>query len=212
VRASRLSAACLAVVVAVSTLAGCAASAPTTTASSLPIDSFEPSSQPPASTTPSPADVDFRDWLLQPEDLVLPNAGYSEPQPATLNPDGRPGAETMIVSDDSTNAVGITILLLPDKESTQAGLQQAVSNIETVLPTGANSIQPVGDEAVSVSGTSRDGSQAATALMFRSARAIVRIDVYSRLENPAPLDFVIDVAQKQALAVRVGLVTAAAAR
>ena len=211
-RTSRLSAVLVLAAIAVGSLAGCAGSTPTTAAPSLPIESFAPSSPTPVGTTPSAPDIDYRDWLLQPGDLALPNAGYAEPQPATLNPDGRPGAETLIVSDDSTNAVGITIVLLPDKDSAPAGLHQAVDNIATVRPTGVASSQPVGDEALLVSGTSHDGSQAATALMFRSDRAIVRVDVYSLLDDPAPQNFVIDVAQKQALAVRVGLATAAAGR
>jgi hypothetical protein len=168
-----------------------------------------PSEPPTTSTVNSGADsIDYRDWLLQPQDMTQPNAGYTVPKPATLNPEGRPGAETMIVSNDSTNAVGITLLILPDEQSAPAGLQQAMTDIATVVPAAAPTSQPVGDEAVSVAGTSRDGSQAATALLFRSGRAIVRIDFYSLPGHPTPADVIVDIGQKQNIALRTGLTAA----
>ncbi|MDF2826075.1 MAG: hypothetical protein K0R68_3483 [Mycobacterium sp.] len=128
------------------------------------------------------------------------------PQAAAADPDGIPGAEVMITSDDSTNAVGITLVLLADAASTPQAFADAVANLTTVRATGTPASVPVGDQAVAVAGTSPDGTKATTALVFRYDRALARIDFYSLPGNPTPTERVIDVGQKQAVALRLGLI------
>lgn len=165
------------------------------------------------STTTTVAQAfDYRSLLLRTDDMALPNQGYSLPEPATLNPDGIPGAEVMLTSNDSTNAVGITIVVLDDAASAPVELPKAIANIKTVVPSGPPTPVPVGDEAVALTGATPDGSQAATALMFRYDRALVRIDVYSLPGTTTPLTTVIDLGQKQTIALRIGLAAAKQSR
>lgn len=183
-------------------LAGCGGEQPVLAPLALPTTT---STSTQAATTAAAADFDYRDMLLQPQDMALPNAGYSVPQVATLNPQGVPGAEVMITSNDSTSAVGITISLLPDGSSAPDELPKAVANLSTVKSGDAPLSVPVGDEAVAITGTTPDGTQSATALMFRQDRAIVRIDFYGLPGKPTPIDMVTDIGQKQAAVLRVGL-------
>lgn len=187
------------------TITGCGGAQPVLAPLELPNAAGTTSPTPVTTTAAAAAGFDYRILLLQPEDMVRPNAGYSVPQPATLNPQGVIGAEVMITADDSTNAVGITISLLPDASTAPAELPKAVANLSTVTSGEAPTPIPVGDEAVAITGTTPDGTEAATALMFRQGRAIVRIDFYSLPDNPTPVDVVIDIGQKQAAVLRVGL-------
>jgi hypothetical protein len=157
------------------------------------------------STVAAPAPFDYRNLLLRPEDMARPNNGYSVPQEAAMNPDGITGAEVLITSDDSTNAVGITIVVLPDASTAAEQLPLAISQLSTVAATDPAMPAPFGDGAVTVAGTTPDGTKSAVALMFRQERAIVRIDYYSLLGQPTPMDVVIDIGQKQNAALRAGL-------
>jgi hypothetical protein len=157
-----------------------------------------------STTSATAAPVDYRLLLLQPEDMVLPNQGYSAPEPATLNPDGITGAEVLLTSDDDSSAVGITIVILDSAAAAPAELATAVATIKTVVPSGQPAPAPVGDEAVTLTGPTPDGAKSATALMFRYDRALVRIDFYGLPGTVAPLPTVIDIGQKQIIALRTG--------
>lgn len=157
-----------------------------------------------APTTGS-SSVDYRYLLLRPEDMVLPNSGYSVMREAEMNPGGVAGAEEMIISDDATNAVGITIVLLSDASAAAGQLPIAIANLSTVTATVPPLPAPLGDGAQTLSGTTPDGTKSAVALMFRQGRAIARIDFYSLLGQPTSMSAVLDVGQKQNVALRVGL-------
>jgi hypothetical protein len=163
----------------------------------------------PTPTTPPPQPYDYRKLLLQPEDMVQPNSGYSAPQPATLNPHGIPGAESLLVSADGTNAIGFTIVVLGDAAAAPAELPKAVANLVTVRPEQPPAPIAVGDEGFVVVGTTPDGTKSATALMYRYQRALVRVDFYSLPGEPTPTSTVIDIGQKQTAVLRVGLDAAA---
>jgi hypothetical protein len=164
---------------------------------------------PTATTTPPSQPYDYRKLLLQPEDMVQPNSGYSIPQPATLNPHGIPGAESLLVSADGTNAIGFTIVVLGDAAAAPAELPKAVANLVTVRPEQPPAPIAVGDEGFVVVGTTPDGTKSATALMYRYQRALVRVDFYSLPGEPTPTSTVIDIGQKQTAVLRVGLDAAA---
>ncbi|MCV7134960.1 hypothetical protein H7J06_18430 [Mycobacterium hodleri] len=182
-------------------LAGCAGQAPAPTPVGLPTAATTA----PTTTTSTAKPYDYRNLLLQPQDMVLPNAGYSVPRPATLNPSGIPGAEVMLTSNDGTNAVGTTIVLLDEASAAPVELPKAIANLKTVSSSVPPVPVPVGDAGVAVSGVTPDGTKSATALVFRQDRAIVRIDFYTTLGAVTPLDTVIDIGQKQTVALRAGL-------
>jgi hypothetical protein len=191
-------------------VSGCTAEQPL----AAPWANFVPSTAAPVtSTQPAPATspplesepYDYRKLLVQPEDLSRPNSGYAVPEPATLNPDGIPGAEVMLTSDDSSNAIGITIVVLADDAAAPTELPKALAHLSTVKsPDPARPIA-VGDEGFVVSGTTPDGTQTATALMYRYKRALVRMDFYSLPGQPTPTETVLDVGQMQTALLRVGL-------
>jgi hypothetical protein len=195
-------------------VSGCAAGGPLAT----PLSNFAPSTAPSvtptqlAPETPRPLKPEFYDnrkILVQPEDLARSNSGYGVPQPATLNPDGIPGAEVMLTSNDSTNAIGITIVVLADEASAPIELPKAVAHLSTVKSTDSPQPIAVGDEAFVISGSTPDGTQTATALIYRYKMALVRIDFYSLPTQPTPTETVIDVGRLQTALLRVGLDAAA---
>lgn len=187
---------------AVVLLAGCAGQPPVSSPVGLPTANTTTT---PATSTAAAKPYDYRHLLLQPQDMVLPNAGYSVPQPATLNPSGIPGAEVMLTSNDGTNAVGTTIVLLDEASAAPVELPKAIANLKTVKSSEPPVPVPVGDAGVAVSGVTPDGTKSATALLFRQDRALVRIDFYTTLGAATPLDTVIDIGQKQTVALRAGL-------
>jgi hypothetical protein len=190
-------------VAAAALLAGCAGQPPVSSPVGLPTAATTTTT--PTTTTTAAKPYDYRDLLLQPQDMVLPNAGYSVPQPAMLNPSGIPGAEVMLTSNDGTNAVGTTIILLDEASAAPVELPKAIANLKTVTSSEPPVPVPVGDAGVAVSGVTPDGTKSATALLFRQGRALVRIDFYSTLGAVTPLDTVIDIGQKQTVALRTGL-------
>ncbi|WP_149483779.1 hypothetical protein [Mycolicibacterium sp. P1-18] len=190
---------------AVLLLAGCAGQTPGSPPVGLPAatTTTAPATTTTSTTTAKP--YDYRELLLQPQDMALPNAGYSVPQPATLNPSGIPGAEVMLTSNDGSSAVGTTIVLLDSASAAPVELPKAIANLKTVTSSEPPVPVPVGDAGVAVTGVTPDGTKSATALVFRQDRALVRIDFYSTLGAVTPLDTVIDVGQKQTVALRTGL-------
>ena len=184
-------------------LAGCAGQAPVSSPVGLPTAATTTTA--PTTTTAAAKPYDYRNLLLQPQDMVLPNAGYSVPQPATLNPSGIPGAEVMLTSNDGSNAVGTTIVLLDEASAAPVELPKAIANLKTVKSSEPPVPVPVGDAGVAVSGVTPDGTKSATALLFRQDRALVRIDFYTTLGAVTPLDTVVDIGQKQTVALRAGL-------
>lgn len=199
----------------VALIAGCGGEQPLLSPLTLPSSSTSVSDEletsiavPPdatTSTTAASAPIDYRLLLLQPEDMAQPNQGYSVPDPATLNPEGIAGAEVMLTSNDETNAVGITIVILDSAASAPIELPKAVANLKTVVPTGPPVPVPVGDEAVAVTGQTPDGTKAATGLVFRHDKALVRIDFYSLPGTVTSPETVVEIGQKQVVALRVGL-------
>lgn len=175
------------------------------TASSVTTTRLAPETLPPLGS----GSYDYRRLLVQPEDLARPNSGYAIPQPATLNPDGIPGAEVMLTSNDSTNAIGITIVVLADEAAAPTELPKALAHLSTVKSLDAPQPIAVGDEAFIISGTTPDGTQTATALMYRYQRALVRIDFYGLPGQPTPIDTVTDIGLLQTALLRVGLDAAA---
>jgi hypothetical protein len=199
------------ILVACGVTGGCGGQTPLLT----PVSVFEPTTvttpddtgQPfrPSSGEQTPLAFDYRRLLLQPEDIAQLNAGYSVPSPPTLNPDGVPGAEGMLTSNDATSAIGITIVILGDASAAAAALPEAVENLTTVVAAEPPSHVTVGDEAVAVRGTTPDGMKSATALVFHRSRALVRIDFYGLPGMNVSPEVVVHIGQMQAAVLRAGL-------
>jgi hypothetical protein len=142
--------------------------------------------------------------LLSGEEIGGAGDPYTGPPPIR-DPNGVAGAEVLLTNSEQTEAVGITVVVLPAVAAAAAGLPSAQANLSTVVTTSPPRSVPVGDGGALFTGASRDGLKAATALVFREDRAIVRIDFYSLPDQPTSIDRVVEVGKEQAIAVRVGL-------
>ena len=157
-----------------------------------------------SSGTPAPQSVDYLRLLLEGRDISIGEDSYTA-QPAKPNPDGRPGAEVLLVNQDQTKAVNILLAGLPDAASAPAGLQEAQGNLTKSLTGGQPQPSPVGTGGTVVSGTSPDGTKSVTVLLFTEGAALARIEFDGVPGQPASPAFVTNVGQKQAIALRVGL-------
>ncbi|WP_372489537.1 hypothetical protein [Candidatus Mycolicibacterium alkanivorans] len=148
--------------------------------------------------------VDFTRLLLQARDISTAEDSYTA-QPATANPDGRPGAEVLLVNQDQTKAVDILIAGLPDPATAPAALQEAQVNLANTVTGGQPQPSPVGAGGTMVSGTSPDGKKSVTVLLFTEGAALARVEFDGVPGQPASSAFVTDTGQKQDIALRVGL-------
>lgn len=157
------------------------------------------------STTASPATPDYSRLLLEPGDVSSPADTFST-RSSPHSTDGSDGVAELLVNQDDTRAIDITILVLPDAATATTTLHTTVGSIGTVV-TGDGSPQPssVGTDGTVVSGTSPDGAKAVTVLLFTQGRAVVRMEFGSAPDDPTPGEFVADVGKKQQIAVRSGL-------
>ena len=156
------------------------------------------------STAASAQGLDFTRLLLQARDISTAEDTYTA-QPATPNPDGRPGAEVLLVNQDQTKAVNILLVGLPDAASAPAALQETQANLPKALTGGQPQSSSVGSGGTIVSGTSPDGTKSVTVLLFTEGAALARIEFDGVPGEPASSAVVTNVGQKQDIALRVGL-------
>lgn len=157
-----------------------------------------------SSTAAAPQGLDYTRLLLQARDISTADDPYTG-QPVTPNPDGRPGAEVLLVNQDQTKAVSILLAGLPDAASAPAALQEAQANLAKAVTGGQPQPSPVGTGGTVVSGTSPDGTKSVTVLLFTEGAALARIEFDGVPGQPASSAFVTNVGQKQDIALRVGL-------
>ena len=157
-----------------------------------------------ASSTAAPQRLDYTRFLLEGRDISTADDPYTA-QPTTPTPDGRPGAEVLLVNQDQTKAVSIQLAGLPDAASAPAALQETQANLATAVTGGQPQASPVGTNGTLVSGTSPDGKKSATVLLFTEGAALARIEFDGVPGQPASNAFVTNVGQKQDIALRVGL-------
>lgn len=193
----------LAATVAGLLVAGCGGTNPVLEPMSLPTTTQTVTSSTPTSKTPTAA-VDYTPLLLEPGDVYVPGDEYSV-LPPIRDPEGIQGAEELMTNSDQTQAIGITIVILPDVTTAPEELLRAQQTLSTVVPAAPPQPVPVGTGGIVVTGLSHDGAKAVTALVFSVSRAIVRIDFYSAVGQPTPVDFAIQIGRMQTVAVRVGL-------
>jgi len=159
-----------------------------------------------SSTATAPQRLDYTRLLLEARDISTAEDAYTA-QPATPNPDGRPGAEILLVNQDQTKAVNIVLAGLPDAASAPAALQETQASLATAVAGGQAQPSPIGTNGTVVSGTSPDGKKSVTVLLFTEGSALARIEFDGVPGQPASTAFVTSVGQKQDIALRVGLGT-----
>ena len=162
------------------------------------------------STTPSAKPtVDYTRLLIQDRDISEPNDTYTAQSPIS-NPDGRPGAEVLLVNQNQTKAINVLLVGLPTPADGPSALGEAVANLAKTVTGSAPQPSPVGTGGTVVTGTSPDGTKSVTVLLFTEGATLARIEFDGVAGQPAAPAFVTDVGQKQDIALRVGQPTAPA--
>jgi hypothetical protein len=156
----------------------------------------------PSASTPTPPD--YSRLVITPGDIDT--ADTFTARPPTANPDGLRGVMVLFTSQDDVRAIGDTVLVFPDAAAATTALRGVLAFIGDFVTGGSPEPLTVGTEGTVVSGASPVGSKAVTVVVFTEDRALVRLEFDSVLDDPMARPFVTDVAQKQDIAVRAGLV------
>jgi hypothetical protein len=156
------------------------------------------------STKPVAATTDYTRLLLQAGDISATGDAYVA-EPATPNPDSRPGAEVLIVNQEQTKAVSILLVALDSPAAGPSALAEAQASLAKSVNPGPPRPSIVGTGGTVVSGNSPDGTKSVTVLLFTQGSMLARVEFDGLPGQPADADFVTNVGQKQAIALRVGL-------
>ena len=172
---------------------------PAASAAPLPI----PLTTTTSTTPPAKPAVDYTRLLIQDRDISEPNETYTAQSPI-INPDGRPGAEVLLVNQNQTKAINVLLVGLPNPADGPSALGEAVANLAKTMTGSPPQPSPVGTGGTVVTGTSLDGKKSVTVLLFTEGATLARIEFDGVAGQPAAPSFVTDVGQKQAIALRVG--------
>ena len=201
----------LAATVLAASMAGCSSTPSTTKSGSATSATTTRSSGPNSSAPASPSD--YTALLIQATDIDAPMPFVAGPP--TNNPDGQPGAAITFSSQphpEDQNGVTVkdvhivdTIRVLPDPAAATNALNSAKTG-QGVVKDLKMDLANVGTGGTTLTGTSPDGSNGVTVLMFTEGRGFVTLKFVGGSDSPPPPpDFVTDVGQKQDAAVKKGL-------
>jgi hypothetical protein len=184
-------------------VAGCGdnkSSSPSSSSSSSAASSSSKSTSSSSSAQPA----DYTKLLIPATDINVPGDTFTMQEPQ-VNPSGKPGVAAGYANQAGTRELGITILMVPS-ESDASGTMEATKTAAEQAITGAQS-QPadVGSGGATITGTSADGTKAATILVFSEGKAVTTIEFDSAANDPVPPEVVLDVGQKQDAAIKAGL-------
>ncbi|ORB50579.1 hypothetical protein BST42_20090 [Mycolicibacterium rhodesiae] len=157
-------------------------------------------------TKPAAAAVDYTRLLLQAGDISATGDAFVD-QPPTPNPDSRPGAEVLFVNEEQTKAVSILLVALDNPAAGPSALAEAQASLQKAVTPGPPQPSIVGTGGTVVAGNSPDGKKSVSVLLFTEGSTLARIEFDGLPGQPAAADFVTNVGQKQAIALRVGLPT-----
>lgn len=187
-------------------MVGCEASgADRSEGSGLPVPVPTTSS---AQATPTTSETDttedYSRLLLEASDLSIGEDTFTV-RSTNPGPDGLPGASALFVNQDDTRAVADTIVIYPDAQTATKTLRDALPQLDTLVAGATPRPAPVGTDGIMAVGTSRDGTQAATLLLFTHGPALVRLEFQGALGDATTDQFVLSVGKMQDIALRLGL-------
>jgi hypothetical protein len=191
---------------AVLTAAGCSSDSKSKESSTSASSSASSSASPASSSAMSSAaaqPADYSALLIKGTDLVAPEV-FTASAP-TQNPNGQPGVATAFSNPDGSHVVGDTILILADPAAASSALEAAKGTLGHNVTGGTPAPMNVGTGGTSVSGNSPDGTKSVTVVLFTEGKAFVTLEFDGPAGADAPPDFVTDVSQKQAAAIKNGL-------
>jgi hypothetical protein len=186
---------------------GCDSSgtAPTGTAPSLPGSTSSSAQATPTATSTDSKPIDYSRLLLQPADLSDDEDTFTVQSSTPTGPDGLPGASALFVNQDDTRAISDTIVLYPDAATAASTLQAALPTIGQTVTDATPRPVAVGTHGTMAVGMSKDGSKAATLLLFTEGPALARLEFQSAPGDVTTDEFVLAIGKMQQIALRTGL-------
>ncbi|WP_233209137.1 hypothetical protein [Mycobacterium sp. ENV421] len=171
--------------------------------SSPPHTSGSSSSATSSTAAPNPAQpVDYTKLLIKPTDIEAPMTFTATPP--ISNPDGRPGAAITFSGPENSRVITDTVLVFADPAAAANALDSAKNALGSSVK-GTPKPVDVGTGGTTVEGNSPDKSRGKTVLLFTEGRAFVTIDFDAPADFFPPSDFVTQLGQKQAAAIKNGL-------
>ena len=189
-----------AVAVVVVLVAGCNGNAKQPAASSSSPTSAASSA--PASGSAQPQSGDYAKLLIKPTDIEAPMTFTASPPVA--NPDGKPGAAVTFSGPENSRVITDTILVFDDPAGATSALDAAKAGLGDVVK-GTPKPVDVGTGGTTVDGNSPDKSKGKTVLLFTEGRAFVTLEFDAPPDLFPPPEFVTQLGQKQATAIKNGL-------
>lgn len=182
------------------TLTGCGDKSKPSNASTTSATSTTTSA---SATSAAPAQPsDYTGLLIKGADIVAPEA--FTPRPPIANPNGQPGVAGSFANADGSHVIGDTILILPDPSAAMRALESAKAALGNNVK-GTPAPAPIGTGGTTVTGNSPDGTKSLTVLMFTQGNAFTTMEFDGPADAAPPPDFVTDLGQKQATAIKNGL-------
>ncbi|KAA0108167.1 hypothetical protein CIW47_15980 [Mycolicibacterium sp. P1-5] len=146
--------------------------------------------------------IDYTKLLIKATDIEAPLSFTAAPP--VLNPHGKPGAAITFSGPENSRVITDTVLVFPDPTAAAGALEAAKSALGNSVkgtPEPAN----VGTGGTTVEGDSPDKSKGKTVLLFTEGRAFVTLDFDAPAGLFPPPEFVTQLGQKQATAIKNGL-------
>ena len=154
------------------------------------------------SRTVTPAPTDYAKLLISASDIPTNGEPFTALDPVP-NPFGKTGIEGRFTNPSGSRQIGDTILVQPDPAQAAAALTNFKTNIDANMKvTGTPQPAAIGADGMLYPGTSADGSQSVTTLLFTQGRADVILEFHSAPDDPIPPDAAVEVGQKQDAAIR----------
>lgn len=188
----------------VASVAGCGSkpSSSTSTSKSGSATSTTSAGSSAPSSAPSAQPNDYTGLLIKASDINAPI--QFNPGPPTNNPNGQPGAAITFSTEGDSHLIKDTVQVLADPAAATDALNAAKANPGNVKNPVTRPFD-VGTGGTTVAGKLPDDSKSVLILMFTEGRAFVTLEFDGPVESLPPEDFVKDLGQKQAAAVKKGL-------
>jgi hypothetical protein len=181
---------------------GCGKNTSTSTKSSSSTTSASSTTK--ASSSPTAQAGDYTGLLITGTDINVTGDTFTAQAPV-LNPMGKQGVAVTFANQTDTRELGDTILVMPDAAAAAAALDAGTASVNNAVTGGNLEPAAVGAGGRIISGTTPDGSKAATLLQFTEGKAFVTLEFDSAPNDPVPPEIVTDVGQKQDAAIKAGL-------
>lgn len=126
-------------------------------------------------------------------------------EPAVVNPGGQPGVQQTFTHRDDSRSITDTVLVLANPPAAGTALDNLQSELGAAVFNSATASVPVGENGIIVSGTSPDGLQAVSVLLFTRGTTATEIEFTGSPNDPAPQELMVDYGQRQDDAIRAQL-------